>query len=396
MLAGYWRDGTRVVMDRNAVLPNRCFKCNDPANGYRRVENLTYVSTGRQLLFGVWSYLAAKRAQVAIGLCERHRRSRAWTVAFISMAAIAFSFLEVTQLQPRDVILPITAAAAFIGGCVGLVYAAFPRHIVRAAGMTDTHIWLKGAGEDYLASLPAAPALSEGLPTLAGTIASIDPAAAAAKVFRDARNGAILFFLGTAVTAITFTLSPSGYVIAWGLVILGLIRLIVACLAYVRLPAERRNQRQVFALAGLVGAGLLAGGWVVTSEATMQSQMTQLGAALSTSTKLQNQALALFTEIGNRQTFTGQEAIDMRKVASLYAQAADTVAASAAPPAYVWYRDGLVRNCREAADIATGYSYLSNESSQSAFDALYVRWQARVSDLRQLQARLKAQESRSP
>jgi hypothetical protein len=396
--AGYWRDGKRVVMDRNAVLPDRCFKCNEPANGYRRAENLTYVPTSRQLMFGVWSYLDAKRASVEIGLCDRHRRSRARTVAFISLAAIALAILEVTQLQPRDVIVPIIAAAAFIGGCVGFVYAAFPRHMVRPADLTETHIWLKGAGEEFLASLPTAPmSFDQGLPTLPGTIAaSTDPAVAAAKVFRDARNGAILFFAGAVITAITYYFSPSGYLIAGGLVIVGLIRLIAASRAYLRLPAERRNRQQILTLAGLIGAGLIAGGWVVTSEATMQTQMNQFEAALNASTKYQNQAAALFADIGNRQIFTAQESLDMRKVSSLYGHAADTLAASPAPTAYVWYRDGLVRNCREAADIATGYSYLSSSSSQSAFDALYTRWLARVGDLKQLQARLKAQQSRSP
>jgi hypothetical protein len=397
VFAGYWRDGKRVVMDRNAVLPDRCFKCNEPANGYRLAESVTYIPTSQQLMFGVWSYLDAKRAPVAIGLCERHRRSRGRRVLLISLAAIAFSILEVTQLQPRDVILPIIAAAAFIGGCVGLVYAAVPRKIVRAADLTETHIWLKGAGEDFLASLPPAPALDEPLPVLPQTFAAAtDPASAAAKAFRDVRNGAILFLAGCLITAFTHTYSPNGYVLAWGLVIVGLVRLAVAARPYLRLPTERRNRQQALALAGLLGAGLIAGGWVATSEATMQTQMDQFEAALNASTKFRNQGAALFADIGNRQIFTAQEALDMRKIASLYGQAADTLGASPAPAAYAWYRDGLVRNCREAADIATGYSYLSSSSSQTAFDALYTRWLARVRDLEQLQARLEAQESRSP
>ena len=86
----------------------------------------------------------------------------------------------------------------------------------------------------------------------------------------------------------------------------------------------------------------------------------------------------------------------MRKIASLYGQAADSLVGSPAPTAYIWYRDGLIGNFREAADIATGYSYLTSSSSQTAFDALGTRWQARVSDLSKLQARLKTQQGRSP
>src|SRR5438874_8457369 len=282
-------------MDRNAVLPDRCFKCNDPAEGFRRAEKVTYIPMSQQLMFGVWSYLDAKRASISIGLCERHRRSRLSTVAWISLAAIAFSFVEVSQLQPTDLLVPILAAVAFIGGCIGLVYAAFPRHIVRAADMTDTHIWLKGAGKEFLTSLPEAPvSFDQGLPTLPGTLAaSTDPEASAAKVFRNARNGAILFFAGCVITAITYSLGPSRYVIALGLVVVGLARLILASRAYVGLPAERRNRQQVLALVGLVGAGLIAGGWVATNEIAAQNGADQFQTALSASTRFQNQALTL-------------------------------------------------------------------------------------------------------
>ena len=81
----------------------------------------------------------------------------------------------------------------------------------------------------------------------------------------------------------------------------------------------------------------------------------------------------------------------MRQVASSYGKAADVLAASSAPAEYTWYRDGLVRNYREAVDVAMLFSNLTSASSQSAFDDLVTRWSARVKDLAQLQARLNAQ-----
>ena len=264
--AGYWRDGKRIVMDRNAVLPDRCIKCNEPANGFRRSENLTYVPTSQQLMLGVWSYVDAKRAPVEIGLCERHRASRPWTAALVSAAAVAFSILEVTQLRPSNVMLPILAAIAFIGGCIGLIYAFYPRGLVRATDMTASHLWLKGAGERFLASLPTAPAFDEALPILPETRAALgDPAIAAAGVFRNARSGAILFLAGCAIAAFVHALNPQGSVIAWGFAIFGLVRIVDGGRAYIALPAEHRTTGQVLTLAGLIGAGLLLGGWAAAS-----------------------------------------------------------------------------------------------------------------------------------
>ena len=260
--AGYWRDGKRVVMDRNAVLPDRCLKCNEPAQGYRRAEKVTYIPMSQQLMFGVWSYLGAKRASIEIGLCERHRRSRLRTVAWISLAAIAFSILEVTQVKPSNVILPILAAVAFIGGCVGLIYALYPRGVVRATEMTPSHLWLNGAGEAFLASLPKAPAFDEAIPILPETRAALgDPAVAAAGVFRNARSGAFLFLAGCTIAAFVNVLNPRGSVIAWGFASFGLVRIIDGGRAYIALAAEQRTTGQIVTLAGLIGAGLLLGGW---------------------------------------------------------------------------------------------------------------------------------------
>ena len=83
----------------------------------------------------------------------------------------------------------------------------------------------------------------------------------------------------------------------------------------------------------------------------------------------------------------------MRRVASLYGQAAETLAGSPAPASYLWYRDALVQNYRAAVDIATQLSNLTNASTQGAFDALLNRWAARAKDFSDLQARLRAQQS---
>ena len=74
---------------------------------------------------------------------------------------------------------------------------------MRATQITDTHVWLKGAGEPFLASLPDAPAVGAGgtLPTLnVATATPPDPAVAANAAFRDARNGALAFLVGCIVT----------------------------------------------------------------------------------------------------------------------------------------------------------------------------------------------------
>jgi len=397
--AGYWRDGKRVAMDRNAALPDRCFKCNEPANGYRRTVKLTHVPLGTEMMVGAIAYAFAKRATLEVGLCERHRRSRAINAALISLAVIGLSILVFTQVHATDVVLPLLATAGLIGGVVGLIYAAVGTRVVRATKITDTHVWLKGAGEAFLASLPDAPVVGAGgaLPTLDAAAVPADPAASAQVAFRDARNGALAFLVGCIVTAGSYALLPGRYFIAWGAVIYGLIRLFRPARTYVSTPAEHRNMGHALMLVAIVGAGLVTGGWVIASEVTAQTEASQFDGALTTAGHYQTQGATLFRDVMNRtDAWTTQDSADMRKVASSYGQAADALAASSPPSDYGWYRDGLVRNYREAVDIATQFSNLTSSSSRSTFDALVARWTARVKDLSQLQARLNAQPTPSP
>jgi hypothetical protein len=391
---GYWRDGKRVAMDRNAVLPDRCFKCDEPANGYRRSVKLTHVATGTELMVGAIAYAFAKYARVEVGLCERHRRSAAVNIALVSLAVLGLSIFVFTQVQATDIVLPLLATVGLIGGVIGLLYAAVGTRLVRATQITDTHVWLKGAGEPFLASLPDAPVVGAGgaLPTLVAAAVPPDPATSAQVAFRDTRNGALAFLVGCIVTAGSYALLPGRYFIAWGAVIYGLIRLVRGLRVYMKAPAEHRQMGQALMLVAIVGAGIFAGGWVVTNEVTSVTQANEFDGALTTAAQFQSQGARLFRDVMNRtDTWTAQDSTDMRQVASFYGRAADTLAASPAPAEYAWYRDGLVHNYREAVDIAALFSNLTSSSSQSAFDALAGRWGARVKDLTQLQARLDAQ-----
>src|SRR5207244_13512298 len=119
-LPGYWRHGRRVATERSAVLPDRCFKCNEPADGYRRTVKLTHVPLGAEMMVGAIAYAFAKQAKVEIGLCERHRRSRAVNIALFSLAVLGLSIFVFTQVRAADLVLPLLATAGLLGGVIGL------------------------------------------------------------------------------------------------------------------------------------------------------------------------------------------------------------------------------------------------------------------------------------
>jgi hypothetical protein len=385
-------------MDRNAVLPDRCIKCDEPAIGYRRAISLSHVSTGTELMVGAIAYAFAKRASIEVGLCDRHRRSRAVNVALVSVAVLLGSLYVFTQVRATELLLPLLATVGLIGGVVGLLYAAVGIRVVRATKITDTHIWLKGAGEKFLASLPTAPevAADGALPTLEiSKPVAVEPAVAADVAYRDARRGALAFLVGCVITAGTYAALPGRYLIAWGAVAFGLFQLVRGLRAYVRVPSEHRKLDHALMLVAIVGLGVIAGGWVASSEVASVIEASQFEAAQEAAARSESRAIALFNEIAGRPTWSVREELDMRKVASLYRDAADALAVSPTPAKYVLMRDGLVHIYREAADIATAYSYLSASSGRDAFEALNARWDDLEEELTQLEARLAAQNKAS-
>lgn len=217
------------------------------------------------------------------------------------------------------------------------------------------------------------------------------------ELFRHACVGGLWFAGGGLVTAVSYAATPPGgtYLIAWGAVLFGSLQLLGGLLAYRHVPSQLRTAGQLVTLAGLMGIGILSAGWVVATEAQALREdpaISQWNDAIDRAAEWIGPGDVLFNKVGDRTgAWNATDSGDMREVASRYSLAAEAVAAVAAPAGFDWYRDGLVRNFREAADIALQLSRLNEASSQSSFDTLIQRWTARLSDFQQLEDRFGAQ-----
>ena len=85
------REGSLLVMSPEAVLPDRCVKCNNPADGRRHVVSLSWSPSSTNLfqlvIFWMFSvlWMRSRRAEVEVGICRRHlswvRRRALWAPA---------------------------------------------------------------------------------------------------------------------------------------------------------------------------------------------------------------------------------------------------------------------------------------------------------------------------
>jgi hypothetical protein len=153
-----WRDNTKLVVGRDAQLPDRCVKCNAPANGNRLVKKMYWHPQAYYLLIcvGFIFYIIAalivrKQATVAIGLCQTHLKKRK-TAILVTWSLVALAFALFFIAAGADV-----GALAGVGGLLllaAMIYGAIAVPTVAPTKIDDRFVWLKGVNSQFLASLP--------------------------------------------------------------------------------------------------------------------------------------------------------------------------------------------------------------------------------------------------
>ncbi len=164
-----FRKGNLLVMHKEAALPDRCVKSNQPAEGRRLKRKLEWCHSAIYLTllllhpfliflaYLIVSLIFRKRATIFVGLSEewfRKRRRRialSWSLVLGGVAlAVASGFLA-------DRYLAAGVAGLFVGIAVILVgafYGAISARLVAAKRITADYIWLKGVHPEFLAMLP--------------------------------------------------------------------------------------------------------------------------------------------------------------------------------------------------------------------------------------------------
>lgn len=153
------REGRLLVMSPEAVLPDRCIKCDAPADGRRLVVSVSWTGTGTKLLevalFLVLSVFAHQesRAEIEVGICRRHLRGhrvRSWLAGVI----VVFSL----GLIVTGIAMGSEFGYALLAGIVMLlatpIYLGLACRLLSAARIESRLVWIKGACPAFLARFP--------------------------------------------------------------------------------------------------------------------------------------------------------------------------------------------------------------------------------------------------
>jgi len=163
-------DGVGLVMARNLIGPDRCVKCNAPAEGYQLLRRLSWHHPALYVLilfpgvviYAIVAMCVRKTAKVKVGLCPAHRAAHrrnvaiAWSLCLLALAMLIGIPMTLAGQRGPDVgtYKAMGALAGIVTLLVGLVYAAVAVPVVSPRRIDDHYVYLNKAGRPFLESLP--------------------------------------------------------------------------------------------------------------------------------------------------------------------------------------------------------------------------------------------------
>jgi uncharacterized protein DUF4339 len=156
---GAWRDGTLMVASKGAMLPDRCVKCNTPANGLKLTRKLYWHPPAYYLLicagvliYAIVAVIVRKTTTIDFGICLLHKNQRtrnltiAWSLLGVSIALFIIG-IAADEGAIAGIGLPVFLIA--------LIFAIVAAQFVTPRKMNpDGLVWLKGVNPEYLEQLP--------------------------------------------------------------------------------------------------------------------------------------------------------------------------------------------------------------------------------------------------
>ena len=156
---GPFSDGDILVTSRDSVLPDRCLKCNRPAEGqplkrvlYWHTPALYVLVLFWMILYAIVALIVRKKATVMVSLCAEHRVRRRSAILISWLWALgSIALMIALPIVTESGALALVGFASLIGA---LIFAGRRVTLLRPKTIDDRYAYLKGASPEFLHSLP--------------------------------------------------------------------------------------------------------------------------------------------------------------------------------------------------------------------------------------------------
>jgi len=152
-----WHSKSLLVMTKQALLPDRCVKCNaSTPNRLKRSLRwhhpaLYILIAGGALFYVILALVLSKHATIHVGLCEAHSAARKRDIvitALLVLLSFASFYFAVTM---EDLNLVLVGVALLLAGTI---YGAIRVKVVAPKKIDDHFVWLTGVDANYLRQFP--------------------------------------------------------------------------------------------------------------------------------------------------------------------------------------------------------------------------------------------------
>jgi hypothetical protein len=158
---GIWRQGRQLITRSETPFPDRCVKCNAPANGFRLKRILYWQHPAYYLLLLcnlliliIVVLIVRKKAVLHVGLCEKHRAQRKMGLTLGWTGALGGIALLIGAAAFQSGWTALAGVAAFLFGCI---YGGVRASTITATKITKENVWVRGVHRDFLNQLPEWP-----------------------------------------------------------------------------------------------------------------------------------------------------------------------------------------------------------------------------------------------
>ena len=158
---GLWRQGKKIMTVSETPFPDRCVKCNAPANGFRLKRVLYWHHPAyfllilcNLLIMVIVMLIVRKKAVLHIGLCAAHQKQRKVAIAVCAIGMLVGVFVLCAAAVMSSGWLALAGGVLFLAGAV---WGAVKGRTVGAAKIDKENVWVSGAGKEFLDTLPERP-----------------------------------------------------------------------------------------------------------------------------------------------------------------------------------------------------------------------------------------------
>jgi hypothetical protein len=156
--AGIWREGKKLVTRSETPFPDRCVKCNAPANGFRLKRVLYWQHPAYYLLILcnllvllIVLLVVRKKAVLHVGLCEAHRKQRQTAIIACSVGILGGLAMIIAGAMNESVWLAVGGILIFFAG---IIWGILKGRTVAASKIDKENVWVSGVCKEFLDELP--------------------------------------------------------------------------------------------------------------------------------------------------------------------------------------------------------------------------------------------------